>query len=635
MKATVRIDKALDTSATLGGGINVSTRLNAQMVSGVASWNGETGDVTYTPPVTSVNGQTGDVVLSADVASVNGKTGDVVLNATDVGALPDSYAAPVSSVNSKTGTVTLSATDVGAIARGDNVSSLTNDAGYITAKEAPVTSVNKQTGDVALTAKDVGAIPDSTTIPTKTSDLNNDSGFVDATGANEASIFWATYGTTTFAQLQAAWDAGKQILCYWSNRAYSLIYVGTSFTFGYVWGSTTYRLACSSSNVWSNTSQTMQEQVTANGILKGNGSGNVSAAVGGTDYARMSDLPTVPTDVSAFNNDAGYVTATTAPVTSVNGQTGDVTGLQPAGDYAASAVGDTTHTALKAAGIMYGECDNTSTSTAFTATVSGVTSYYDGLTILLYNGVVTSASGFTININGLGALPSYNNMAMGNPVTPTAPTRDTTIFNINYAMLITYSSIVSGGCWIMYRGYDANTNTIAYQVRTNSSTLHASQKFYRYRLLFTSADNTKWVPANTSTSTNATASREVNQTPIDPFGAIVYYGSTTAIEANANVSAGLIWQQYNLTLGYSFNRTGAALVLPYPKPIYIKCAPQTDGSAIIDSTTPYVTALPTTNDGNIYIYLGRTYSATQIELTLNHPVYYHNGNGIRLWTGGT
>ena len=99
MKATVRIDKALDTSATLGGGINVSTRLNPQMVSGVASWNGETGDVTYTPPVTSVNGQTGAVVLDA----------------TDVGALPDSYAAPVSSVNSKTGAVTLSATDVGAI----------------------------------------------------------------------------------------------------------------------------------------------------------------------------------------------------------------------------------------------------------------------------------------------------------------------------------------------------------------------------------------------------------------------------------------------------------------------------------------------------------------------------------------
>lgn len=41
-----------------------------------------------------------------------------------------------------------------------------------------VTSVNGQTGAVSLTASDVGALPSSTTIPTKTSDLTNDSNFV-------------------------------------------------------------------------------------------------------------------------------------------------------------------------------------------------------------------------------------------------------------------------------------------------------------------------------------------------------------------------------------------------------------------------------------------------------------------------
>lgn len=41
-----------------------------------------------------------------------------------------------------------------------------------------VDSVNGQTGDVVLTAADVGALPDSTEIPTKTSDLVNDSGFI-------------------------------------------------------------------------------------------------------------------------------------------------------------------------------------------------------------------------------------------------------------------------------------------------------------------------------------------------------------------------------------------------------------------------------------------------------------------------
>lgn len=138
------------------------------------------------------------------------------------------------------------------------------------------------------------------------------------------------------------------------------------------------------------------------------------------------------------------------------------------------------------------------------------------------------------------------------------------------------------------------------------------------------------MPSNTSTSTNATAKRDVIQTPIDPFGPIVYYGTTTATEAEADVSAAQLWQQYTLTLGYSFNRTGAALVLQFPKPIYIKCAPQADGSAIIDATTPYVEELPNSADGKIYIFLGIAYSATAIELRLEHPIYWHDGNGIKL-----
>lgn len=293
---------------------------------------------------------------------------------------------------------------------------------------------------------------------------------------------------------------------------------------------------------------------------------------------------------------------------------------------------------IRATAIPYGVVDSTSTSTKYTATVPGITELTDGVCCLIKNGKVTSESGFTLNVNGLGAKPSYSNMATGNTHTPTAPTRDTTIFNINYTMLFIYTTSlpdVPNGAWICYRGYDANTNTIGYQVRSNSHSLPASQKFYRYRLLFTSADGTHYVPANTSSSTNATASRSVNQTPIDPFGHIVYYGTTAAVEANAKPAASSLWVIYTLSLGYSFNRTGAALTLDDWAPVYLKCAPQSNGSAIIDETTPYVQALPTTADGKIYIFLGVAYNATSIELLNSHPVYYHDGTGIRIWTGKT
>ena len=283
---------------------------------------------------------------------------------------------------------------------------------------------------------------------------------------------------------------------------------------------------------------------------------------------------------------------------------------------------ETDETAYRTTSIPYGQCDSTSTATVFTATVPGVTELRDGVCMWLKNGVVNSAANFTININNLGAKPVYSNMA--------AATRDTTLWNANYTMFFVYDSTrVEGGCWILYRGWNSDTNTIGYQIRTNSQSLPMSSVVYRYRLLFTSADGTHYVPANNSTSTNAASSRTVCQDKINPFGSIFYYSATASVAANTRPAATTLWEQFAIVLGYSFNNTGAALTLTSWKPVYIKAAPQSDGSAIIDSTTPYVQDLPTTEDGKIYIFLGVAYSATNIELQLDHPVYWFKGGAVR------
>jgi hypothetical protein len=175
------------------------------------------------------------------VDSVNGKTGVVVLDADDVGALPDTttasdigayvkpssgipktdlasavqtslgkadtalQSAPVTSVNSKTGAVSLTASDLGAytkpgtgIPKSDLASSVQTSLGKADTalQSAPVTSVNSKTGAVSLSASDVGALPDSTTIPTKTSDLTNDSGFLTSAGA--VTSFNGQHGAVTY-----------------------------------------------------------------------------------------------------------------------------------------------------------------------------------------------------------------------------------------------------------------------------------------------------------------------------------------------------------------------------------------------------------------------------------------------------
>ena len=114
------------------------------------------------------------------VSSVNGQTGDVVLTAADVGALADTTVIPT------------------------DTSDLTNTAGFVdaagAAAAAPVQSVNGQTGAVTITAPvtsvngQTGAV--SLTIPDSTSDLVNDSGFVDSAGAAAAAPVQSVNGQT-------------------------------------------------------------------------------------------------------------------------------------------------------------------------------------------------------------------------------------------------------------------------------------------------------------------------------------------------------------------------------------------------------------------------------------------------------
>lgn len=65
-----------------------------------------------------------------------------------------------------------------------------------------VASVNGQTGVVVLDAEDVGALPSSTTIPTKTSDLTNDSGFL----TSAVTSFNGNTGAVTYSAPVASVD---------------------------------------------------------------------------------------------------------------------------------------------------------------------------------------------------------------------------------------------------------------------------------------------------------------------------------------------------------------------------------------------------------------------------------------------
>ena len=235
------------------------------------------------------------------VTSVNGQTGDVVI----------STGGNVDSVNGKTGVVELNAADVGALPNTtvipDKTSQLDNDSGYITnsaltgyAKKTEIpTKTSELTNDSGyITNTALEPYAKTVDIPTKTSQLNNDSGYITANDVPVKSVDGATGDVVTNAvktTTQTLTDVQKQ-------QARTNIGAGTSSFDG------DYNSLTNKPTIPTKTSQLT------------NDSGFITDAAL-TGYAKTTDIPT---KTSQLDNDSNYITANEAPVTSVNSKTGAV-----------------------------------------------------------------------------------------------------------------------------------------------------------------------------------------------------------------------------------------------------------------------------------------------------------------------
>lgn len=268
----------------------------------------------------------------------------------------------------------------------------------------------------------------------------------------------------------------------------------------------------------------------------------------------------------------------------------------------------------------------TASTNLWTGTISGVTELIDGLTIAYYLPFAGTTTAATLQLN----FEDNGTYSASVPIYYTGTTVLSNQYDAGSTIILTYWEAENK--WSR-ADYNTDNNRVGYALRTNSTVMTVTDTARYYKLYFTSADNTQWVPASVNSTNNATSARPVNQRPINPFGRIVYMSASTNFAAGANLTATSIWDQYNITLGYSFNRTGAALTLTPKLPVYIQCTLQDNGSAIIDATIPYIQTLPQTEMPNkIYIYLGIATSATAVELFKDHPVYWFKGGRIRQYT---
>lgn len=339
------------------------------------------------------------------VTSVAGKTGDVKLNKADVGlsnvanvlqySEQNKPPYPVTSVNGQKGDVDLtipsaytlpvaSATTLGGVKPSAKTDAMTQDVGidasgklYTAPTKAPVQSVNGKTGAVSLTASDVGALPRSTTIPIKTSQLENDNSYITASGAPVQSVNSKTgavelsagdvnavpiSGGTMTGNLNVGSNAKVQTNGYitgtWLRTTADTHLASTPtkvavINDGWVYdrtpaelkadmGITDYELPVASATtlggvkpIEKTSKMTQTVGIDADGRLYttpgDSGTGVVSSVNGQTgvvvlnasDVGALPDTTTIPSKTSQLTNDSGFLTS--APVTSVNSKIGAIT----------------------------------------------------------------------------------------------------------------------------------------------------------------------------------------------------------------------------------------------------------------------------------------------------------------------
>lgn len=304
--------------------------------------------------------KTGTVALTSDiptisypVTSVNTKTGAVSLTASDVGAAASSHAhGNITSGGDITATAPTIASGDQIIINDNSASKITNGPTF---DGSTTTTALTPKGTWETFSKFSGSYNDLTnkpTIPTKTSDLTNDSGFI----TSDNKVKQSPIGDSTLRKgVLLSYDSYSGL----SNETTNTSYVSNRFLFcpGNSSGTIpSLEVLNSSGNksarlsydhvILQNSSNTYETTITA-GTPTANRTLTLPNKTG--TVALTSDIPTVPTNISAFTNDAGYITSADVPE-GASAYTGTISAVGTAASSGTNngfARGDHTHNITK------------------------------------------------------------------------------------------------------------------------------------------------------------------------------------------------------------------------------------------------------------------------------------------------
>ena len=508
------------------------------------------------------------------------------------------------------------------------VSDLSNDTGFITSSSLPT--------KVSDLSNDTGFIT-SASLPTKVSDLSNDSGFI---SSETDPIFTASdaYGITSSDITN--WNGKSDF----SGSYNDLTDKPTLFSGDYtdltnkptipdelsdLSDDTTHRLVTDTEKTtWSGkqdalVSGTNIKTINNNSIL---GSGNITISGGGSSTdVQINGTSIVVSDVANILTETAYDSSTNkiATMSDVPDTTGfidkDVNNLT---NYSLTTTLQANKSITKGIEYIVGTQASATNLWTGTSTDTGCSSgaLYTGKTIIYHLPIAGTSTAATLNLT----LPDGTTTGAKN-IYRQASSTVTTTFAADCDILMVYD----GTQWKVNAYVDTtNSNSIGYQLRTDKGVYinGASTSIYRYQLLVQTENG---LEPFTSTSNNTKTTKTQLSPKYLPGGDIRYYSSTTEITTGSDITSSSLWMQYHLDLRYSFNITSTQFTAK--KPVYMKMSVNADGTlspvySALSGGHPLTQTLPTTADSYVYLHLGTAYSAYQLQLEIIHPMYeYKNG----------
>lgn len=277
---------------------------------------------------------------------------------------------------------------------------------------------------------------------------------------------------------------------------------------------------------------------------------------------------------------------------------------------------------------------------------TSITEYKDGMVVCVKVPVAGNGSyGTALQINELGYKPIVYNV---NSMISTRYASGSVVWAVYNETQKAKLYLGSGqqnvditGCW-QVMDYDSDTTTITnvrhlywYPFVTtdllNNTIVFRKNENYVIPIHSASAGTSGTNAYTPTTATNKSLTAE----SFDPFGEILHYSYASKVNANNKIPAGCLYEQLSslINIRSIFNIPSTTNLIG-SREVYIVASLQDDGMMkLATDVNPWTQTLPTSSDSHYYIMLGRAYDTYRYEMTLHHPIYFHNGTYLQQYTG--